>query len=62
VPIKGQRFDKWNSLLFFHPDRMSEGNPYVPLRGEDGQIIEAEPIPIAIASSGSLNVRGRVPH
>ena len=33
----------------------------MPLRGEDGQILEAEPIPIAVASSGSVSVRGRVP-
>ena len=58
---KGQRFDKWNSLLLFNPARVAAGDPFVPARSADGQIIQPVPMPIALASSGSLNVHGTIP-
>ena len=57
----GQRFDQWNSLIYYNPIRLHDGLPFVAMRGTDWQPVEAPKFRIALASSGSLNIRERIP-
>jgi hypothetical protein len=58
---QGQRFDTWNSLVYFSPLRLIQGEPFIEERSPDGNVVQRATMQVCIASSGSLNVRGRVP-
>ena len=57
----GQRLYHWNSLIHYDPIRLYDGLPFVAMRGTDWQLVEAPKFRIALASSGSLNIRERIP-
>jgi hypothetical protein len=58
---QGQRYDSWNSLVYYSPMRLLHGEPFIAERSPDGNVVQRAAMPIAIASSGSLNARGRIP-
>jgi hypothetical protein len=45
----------------FDPVRAHEGDPYCVETAPGGGIVNYDPIPIQLASSGSLNVRAHLP-
>ena len=57
----GQRFDNWNSLIFYNPVRIAKGDPYSDELNADGTVAEPPSFDILLAGSGSLNVRGVIP-
>ena len=57
----GQRFDNWNSLIYYNPVRVLEGKPYTDEYNADGSVATPPSFEILLAASGSLNVRGVIP-
>ena len=57
----GQRFDNWNSLIYYNPVRILEGRPYTDEYNADGSVATPPTFEILLAASGSLNVRGIIP-
>ena len=58
---QGQRYDSGNSLVYYSPMRLIKGEPFSVERSPDGKEVQRAAMPIAIASIGSLSVRGRIP-
>ena len=47
--------------MFFDPVKVSTGEPYYLEEATGGGYVKYDPIPIYLASSGSLNVRAHLP-